>query len=173
MVGFKTLPKLCVVVAFGYSATVRSTGVAQEQSKKESFVSTFISKGDETTTEPLEVPETQPGEPPRYSVEWYLLPKPESRKELRKQLPWYLAKVVPEDCNVSITPQLGKRIRRYFSVCSVEWYFLPEPVCRTALRNSLPTYLAAMVPEDCSKPIMSMVEKRIRKFLSLSQDEQR
>ncbi|KAG6440145.1 hypothetical protein BBOV_II004225 [Babesia bovis T2Bo] len=59
MVSFNMLWKLCVVVAFGLSATATSTEVAQEQPKKESLVSGFSGTEDEHGTEPVEVNEEE------------------------------------------------------------------------------------------------------------------
>ncbi|EDO07636.1 SmORF protein [Babesia bovis T2Bo] len=125
MVASNMLWKLSVVVAFGFSATATSTEVAQEQPKKESFVSRFFGKKEEPTTKPEEVSksdnvetqeDTETEEPPKYSVEWFLLPKPENRKILRYRLPLELAQCVPKSCNKTILPVVEKRIREFFSL---------------------------------------------------------
>ncbi|EDO05205.1 SmORF protein [Babesia bovis T2Bo] len=176
MVAFNSFSKLCVVVALGLSATVTSTEVAQEQPKKESFVSRFFGKRDETATKRVEVQEKEnsdseedieTGEPSNYSVEWYLLPKPLNRATLRYRLPRDLYDVVPLDCNKPIAPEVEKRIRNYFSLHTIEWYLLPKPLNRAALRYSLPSNLSKKVPEDCREPIKPEVEERIRKYFSL------
>ncbi|EDO07002.1 SmORF protein [Babesia bovis T2Bo] len=103
--------KLCVLVAFGLSDTVTATDVAKDQPKKESLVSRFFGKGEQRATEPQQV-----SDPPKYSVEWYLLPEPESRKELREELPYHFLLAVPEDCNQPILPVVEKRIRKFLSM---------------------------------------------------------
>ncbi|EDO05470.1 SmORF protein [Babesia bovis T2Bo] len=233
MVNLNTLPRICVVVVFGYSATVTSTEVAQEKPRKESLDSGFFHKNDKPSTELPEVEES-----PMCSVEWYLLPKPENRVCLLEKLPFDVAKDVPWDCDEPIEPSLEKRIRKFFSLrgliftsmssypgldeinnvgqttqgsldgsfsskedepssksqevpepenmdsqeetdtagppkFSVEWYLLPKPENRKHLRNELPFDLAVALPEDCNEPILPVVEKRIRKFFSLSGKNQR
>ncbi|EDO06377.1 SmORF protein [Babesia bovis T2Bo] len=150
MVAFNMLWKLCVVVAFGLSVT--ATDVSQEEPKKESLVSGFSGTEDEHGTEP-----------PKFSLEWYLLPKPENRAALRYVLPRSLAKDVPEDYNKPIDPALGKVIRKYFLWYGFEWYLLAMPESRAALRYVLPKDLADMVPENFNKPIAPLVENDIRK----------
>ncbi|KAG6439994.1 hypothetical protein BBOV_III000695 [Babesia bovis T2Bo] len=119
MVNLNTLPKICILVAFGISATVTSTDVAQEQPKKEELISGISSKENQNATEHVEVAEPtkiDTEDPPKYSVEWYLLPEPESRKELRKQLPWAIAISVPKDCNEPIAPEVEQRIMEFSSL---------------------------------------------------------
>ncbi|EDO06000.1 SmORF protein [Babesia bovis T2Bo] len=222
MVSFNMLWKLCVIVAFGLSATVTATDVAKEQPKKESLDNRFPRKNEE---------------PPMYSVEWYLLPEPENRACLLEKLPFDVAKDVPEDCDEPIDSAVEKRIRKFFSLrgliftsmssypgldetnnvdqttqgsldssftnkedepssksqevpkpesmdteeetdtagppkFSVEWYLLPKPINRGSLRDKLPWEMRNAVPEDCNEPILPVVEKRIRKFFSLSEKEQ-
>ncbi|EDO07699.1 SmORF protein [Babesia bovis T2Bo] len=120
MVSFNTILKLGAVVAFGLSTTATSTEVAQEQPKKESFLSRFFGKRDEPTTKPEEVSKsdnvetqenTDTDDPPMFTVEWYLLPKPENRKQLRERLPPKLADAVPENCKEAIDPSVVKDIR--------------------------------------------------------------
>nr|BAN64780.1 small open reading frame [Babesia bovis] len=123
MVAINTLSKLCVLVAFGLSATVTATDVAQEQPKKESFVRRFFGKREEPATKPVEVqrPEnTETGEPAKFSVEWYLLPKPENREQLRDKLPLDVVICVPKDCNEPILPVIEKKIRDFFSLSEQE-----------------------------------------------------
>ncbi|EDO06630.1 SmORF protein [Babesia bovis T2Bo] len=124
MVAHRMLWKLCVVVAFGLSATVTATDVAQEQPKKEELKSGSLRKNGESTTKRQEVPEptktdtkedTDPKGPSKFSVEWYLLPKPINRATLRDILPWNLQNSVPKDCNEPILPVIEKKIRKYFS----------------------------------------------------------
>ncbi|EDO05210.1 SmORF protein [Babesia bovis T2Bo] len=182
MVAFNTLWKLCVVVAFGLSATATCTDVAQEQPKKESFVSRFFGKKEEAKTQPVEVQQeeitkaqenTDAEEPPKYSVEWYLLPKPQNRKHLRDKLPYDLAYFVQRNCNSPISPEVEREIREYLLLYTVDWYLLPEPESRTALRYSLPSNLASKVPENCNEPIDPELEKRIRKYFSSLQKKKR
>ncbi|EDO06184.1 SmORF protein [Babesia bovis T2Bo] len=239
MVSFNTFSKLCVVVALGLSAIATSTEVAQEQPKKESFVSRFFGKNEKSATKSHDVSEptkidTQKHSDtghPKYDVEWYLLPKPENRAALRGILSWFMARDVPEDCNVPISPKLEKRIREHFSwieqktvihsssadsnsinvgnpmkksivngpsgkkeeptteshdisqptntdtqenineeeppMYSVEWHLLPKPENRAAIRVFMPRYLAEDVPKDCSVPVSPKLEKRIREHFSL------
>ncbi|EDO06732.1 SmORF protein [Babesia bovis T2Bo] len=124
MVAFNMLWQLCVAVAFGLSATVTATDVAQEQPKKESLVSRFFGKRDNFTTKSHEkaIPmktksqeNTDKTDPPKYSLDWYLLPKPENRDALCYILPHDLLDALPEDCNEPIEPPLEKRIRERFS----------------------------------------------------------
>ncbi|KAG6440135.1 hypothetical protein BBOV_II000915 [Babesia bovis T2Bo] len=84
MVAFNMLWKLCVVVAFGLSATAISTDVAQEQPKKEALDIGISGKEDQQATELVEVTEptktdienqTETVEPPKSSLEWYSLHK--------------------------------------------------------------------------------------------------
>ncbi|EDO07800.1 SmORF protein [Babesia bovis T2Bo] len=191
MVAFNTFSKLCVVVAFGLSATVTATDVAQEQPKKESVVSGSFRKGEESATKPHKLPERNktyidPEEPPMFSIEWYLLPKPENRAYLLEKLPFDVAKDVPEDCDEPIDPALEKRIRKFFSLrgliftsmssyplevpepakYSVEWYLLPKPENRSRLIEKLPFDVAKDVPEDCNEPILPVLEKHIRDYFS-------
>ncbi|EDO07001.1 SmORF protein [Babesia bovis T2Bo] len=176
MVAFKMLWKLCVVVAFGLSATVTSTEVAQEKPKKKSLDSALSSKEDEPAVATQEATEpqntdteenTETVDPPMFSFEWFLLPKPENRGQLRGKLPWNLAIAVPKDYNKSIVPATEKRIRKFFSLGDVEWYLLPNPINRAALRYSLPRHLGLAVPKDCNKPISAILEKHIRDYFSL------
>ncbi|EDO06631.1 SmORF protein [Babesia bovis T2Bo] len=173
MVAFNILWKLC---AIGLSATATSSDVAQEQPKKESFLSRFFGKKEEAKTQPVEVQERdntdgkediETGEPPRYSVEWHLLPKPENRAALRSFLPRSLSRKVPEDCNEPIGPKLEKQIRNYFSLYGVEWFLLPEPESRAALRKALPSDIAKDVPEDCNKRMWCGLEEYIFKFFKI------
>ncbi|EDO06096.1 SmORF protein [Babesia bovis T2Bo] len=195
MVSFNTLPKLCVLVAFGLSATVTSAEVVPEQPKEQLDIGSLL-KNEEPSTKPVEVKETtkietqdhsETGEPPMFSVDWYLLPKPENREQLRDDLPFDMAKDVPEDCDEPIYPALEKRIRKFFSLrglifrnfkCyppelpepskySVEWYLLPKPQNRRYLRDKLPWHLYNAVPRDCNEPISPWVEKEIREFFSV------
>ncbi|KAG6440014.1 hypothetical protein BBOV_III001285 [Babesia bovis T2Bo] len=55
MIAFNMLWKICLVSAYGFCVTATSTDVAQEQSKKESFLSRFFNKKEEHGTEPVEV----------------------------------------------------------------------------------------------------------------------
>ncbi|EDO06097.1 SmORF protein [Babesia bovis T2Bo] len=176
MLSFNTLPKLCVLVAFGLSATVTSAEVVPEQPKKESLGSGFSRKNEEPSTKPVEVKETtkietqdhsETTEPPKYSVEWYLLPKPESRAALRYFLPTVLANTVPKNCNEPILPVVEKRIRKCIALYAVDWYLLPKPENRTALRYMLPSDLAEKVPDDYDEPIDPEVEELIRKYFSI------
>ncbi|EDO07150.1 SmORF protein [Babesia bovis T2Bo] len=175
MVTFNILWKLCLVVAFGLSATVTSTDVAQEQPKKESFLSRFFGKKESTATKPVEEKEasshntqgySDPNDPPKYSVEWYLLPKPENRAALRKALPSDIAEMVPKDYKRRIWSALEGCIIKFFKIEAAEWYLLPEPESRAALRYVLPSDLAAKVPEDSNEAIKPEVEKDIRKLFS-------
>ncbi|EDO05609.1 SmORF protein [Babesia bovis T2Bo] len=129
MVAFNTLPKLCVVVAFGLSTTATSTEVAQEQPKKESVVSGSLRKNDESTTKPVDLMlptkiETQDhcetGEPSSLSLEWLLLPEPQSRKRLLDELPFDLAIDVSMDFNEPIKSKTRNRIRKFFSLSEKE-----------------------------------------------------
>nr|BAN64594.1 small open reading frame [Babesia bovis] len=106
------------------------------------------------------------------NVEWLLLPKPENRMSLLEELPTNLSIAVPEDCNEPIDPSVEKDIRNYFSSYLVDWYVLPEPENRTALRKALPSDLVEKVPKDSKKQILPEVEKDIRKFFLLSHQEQ-
>ncbi|EDO05211.1 SmORF protein [Babesia bovis T2Bo] len=124
MVVFNMLWKLFVVVAFGLSATVTSTEVAQEQPKEESLIGGFSNEKESTVSKPSEVKEatgtstpgnSDPDEPPMFTVEWYLLPKPLNRATLRYMLPWNLQTAVPEDCKRPILPVVERQIRNYFS----------------------------------------------------------
>ncbi|EDO07151.1 SmORF protein [Babesia bovis T2Bo] len=115
MVGIKTLPTICILVAFGLSATVTATDVVQEQPKKDSVVSGSLRKNEESVAKPQEVSKSETDEPPMFSVEWYLLPKPLNRATLRYILPWTMILSVPEDCKKPILPAVEKRIRNHFS----------------------------------------------------------
>nr|BAN64200.1 small open reading frame [Babesia bovis]BAN65124.1 small open reading frame [Babesia bovis] len=180
MVALNMLWKLSIVVAFGFSATATSTDIAPEQPKKESFLSRFFGKNEKSATkshdvsEPTKIDTQKHSETglPKYDVEWYLLPKPENRAALRSFLPWYLSLSVPYDCNEAIETEVEQDIREYFLWSDFEWYMLPEPESRAALRFMLPSNLAAMVPEDCNEPIELAVEKQIWKYLSSSEHEQ-
>ncbi|KAG6440017.1 SmORF protein [Babesia bovis T2Bo] len=182
MVAFNMLWKVCLVGALGFSATVTSTEVAQEQSTQEGLDKGVCSKEKEQATELVEVPEPTRIDtpkhadivnPPKYSVEWYLLPKPQNRKYLRDKLPWHLYNAVPKDCNDPIDPLVEKEIREFFSVRSVEWYLESKPINRAALRYAIPAYLAEKVPLDCNEPISPATERRIRGFFSYSERMQR
>ncbi|EDO05209.1 SmORF protein [Babesia bovis T2Bo] len=182
MVAFNMLWKLCLVVAFGLSATATSTDVDQEQPKKESFVSRFFGKKEEAKTQPVEVQQeeitkaqenTDAEEPPKFSVEWYLLPKPINRATLRDKLPWIIQNTIPRDCNQPIASKSEELIREYIPRTYIRWYLLPEPESRTALRYSIPKDLANEVPEDYNEPIKPEVVKRIKKFFSLSINKQK
>ncbi|EDO05604.1 SmORF protein [Babesia bovis T2Bo] len=175
MVAFNTLPKLCLVVAFGLSTTATSTEVAQEQPKKESFLSRFFGKKEGPAAKTVDVKEptktdTQEHNDTRglfmYDVEWLLESKPENRAALRKALPSDIAKDVPEDCNKRMWSGLEEYISKFFKFYAIGWYLLPEPESRCALRYVLPPGLAAKVPEDCNVPIKPEVEKDIRKLFS-------
>ncbi|EDO06185.1 SmORF protein [Babesia bovis T2Bo] len=123
MVAFNTFSKLCVVVALGLSAIATSTEVAQEQPKKESFVSRFFGKNEKSATKSHYISEpkkittqenTDTAHLLMFPLEWYLLPYPINRKYLLKALPFDLAKKVPEDCNEPIDPKVEERIREFF-----------------------------------------------------------
>ncbi|EDO05226.2 SmORF protein [Babesia bovis T2Bo] len=147
-----------------------------DQPNKASFVSRLFGKKGEHDTKPHEIPQpinteteenTDPEEPPRYSVEWHLLPKQENRDALRYFMPWYISISVPKDCNEPIGPYLEKRIRKYFSLNIVDWFLLPFPENRAALRKALPSDIAEDVPEDCNKRMWCGLEEYIQKFFAL------
>ncbi|EDO06370.2 SmORF protein [Babesia bovis T2Bo] len=120
------------------------------------------------TTDPVDVPE-----PPKYSLEWYFVQKPENRKLLRDRLPYSTKAFVAPDCREPIAPVFEKRIRDYLSLYSVDWYLLPEPENRTALRYMLPEDLAAKVPENCNEPIDPELEELIREHFTVIEKKQR
>ncbi|EDO07574.1 SmORF protein [Babesia bovis T2Bo] len=177
MVAFNMLWKLCALVALGLSATATSTEVAQEQPTQEGLDIGIPGKEYEQATELVKVPEQDntdsekeiaTDEPPKYSVEWYLLPKPENRKQLCHDLPWYLFRLVPKNCKKPISTALMNQIRWYFSRRDLQWFLLPKQENRTALRKLLPIDVAAVIPEDCRKAIPSVYEKYIWTYFSLS-----
>eukprot|EP00371_Babesia_bovis_P001919 XP_001610566.1 SmORF [Babesia bovis T2Bo] len=135
------------------SADATTTNVSQP--KKGSFLSRFFSKNNKQ----VDIPDL-----PKYSLEWYFLPKEESRKHLRDRLPYASKGVVASDCRESIAPVFEKRIRDYLSLYTVDWYLLPKPENRATLRNSLPKDLVEKVPEDCMEHIEPEVEDYIRKY---------
>ncbi|EDO07801.1 SmORF protein [Babesia bovis T2Bo] len=129
MVAFNTFSKLCVVVAFGLSATVTATDVAQEQPKKESFLSRFFGKKDEAATEPMDMQKQENIEsqehinttgPSNLSVEWLLLPRRENRRALTYLLPDDLASKVPMRYIKPLDSELEERIREFFSLSAKE-----------------------------------------------------
>ncbi|EDO07147.1 SmORF protein [Babesia bovis T2Bo] len=177
MVAFNFLWKFCVVLTFGLSATVTSTDVAQDQPTHKALDSGISGKEDKHDTEPVEVQEeentkigkhTKSVEPAIYSVEWHLLPNPESRASLREELPSDLAAKVPKDCNKSIAPPVMNRILWYFSWRDLQWFLLPKPENRAALLELLPSDVAALVSKDCNKPVTTIVENYIWKYFNLS-----
>nr|BAN64801.1 small open reading frame [Babesia bovis] len=124
MVSLNALFKLFVVVAFGLSATATSTDVAQEEPKKESLINGISTENSSTASKDEEVKEatgtstpgnSDPDEPPMFTVEWYLLPKPLNRASLIDRLPWNLQTAVPRDCNQPILPVVEKRIRDHLT----------------------------------------------------------
>ncbi|EDO05221.1 SmORF protein [Babesia bovis T2Bo] len=171
MVAFNMLWKFSLVVALGLSATATSTEVAQEKPKKESFVSRFFGKSEEPDTKPQEVLEAAKtdkgkGGLPNYDVEWLLESKPENRAALLKAIPSDLATHVPKDYKKRMWSGIEEYMYVFFKIYATEWYLLPEPESRAALRYVLPRDLAAKVPEDCNEPIKTDVEKDIRRLFS-------
>ncbi|EDO08745.1 SmORF protein [Babesia bovis T2Bo] len=176
MVAFNMLWKLSVVVAFGLSTTVTSTDVAQEQLTQDTLDGGFFCENGDIATESQEVVEgdntdveeqIETPEQPMYSVDSHLLPETESVSSLREELPSDMDKEVLKDCEEPLEPAGQRRIKKIFSLYTLDWYLLSEQVSRTALRRSLPSYLADKVPEDCNEPIDPEVEERIRKYLPL------
>ncbi|EDO05471.1 SmORF protein [Babesia bovis T2Bo] len=124
MVAFNMLWKLSVVVALGLSATATSTDVAQEQPKKEELINGISTEKASTASKDEEVKEatgtstqgnSDPEEPSKFSVEWYLLSKPLNRASLIDMLPWNLQTAVPGDCKKPILPVVERQIRDHFS----------------------------------------------------------
>nr|BAN65328.1 small open reading frame [Babesia bovis] len=178
MVTFNILWKLCLVVAFGLSATVTATDVAQEQPKKESVISGSLRKNEESDTKLQEAPKASNTDKgtcglPNYDVEWLLESKPENRAALRKALPSDIAKDVPEDYKKRMWSGLEEYIFKFFNIYATGWYLLPEPESRAALRFMLPSNLAAKVPEDCNEPIDPELEQEIKKLFSKKFQKQR
>nr|BAN66230.1 small open reading frame [Babesia bovis] len=129
MLAFNMLWKLCVVVAFGLSATATSTEVAQEQPKKESLDSGISSEEEQIATEAVEVREpdntesqerTETTKPSPLSLEWLLLPRRENRTALTYLLPDDLASKVPMFGLKPIDPALEEEIRKFFSLSKEE-----------------------------------------------------
>ncbi|EDO06728.1 SmORF protein [Babesia bovis T2Bo] len=129
MLGFKTLPKLCAVVAFGFFTITTSSELAPEQPEKESSDIGSLRDNEEPSTKPSELqkppktftPEnTKTGEPSNLSLEWLLLPEPKSRKRLLDELPFDLAIDVSMDFNEPIKSKTRNRIRKFFSLSEKE-----------------------------------------------------
>ncbi|KAG6440004.1 hypothetical protein BBOV_III001195 [Babesia bovis T2Bo] len=129
MVAFNTFSKLCVVVAFGLSATASSTEVAQDQPTQEGSENGFFSEKDGVDTETVEVTEadnresqerTETTKPSALSLEWLLLPRRKNRMALTYLLPDDLASKVPVRSLKPLDPALEEEIRNFFSLSAKE-----------------------------------------------------
>ncbi|EDO05467.1 SmORF protein [Babesia bovis T2Bo] len=105
------------------------TDVALDQPKKESLASRFFGKREpgKESQDSAEATKTNTGEntetadPPKYSVEWFLLPKPENSAHLLEKLAFDMAKDVLKDCDEPIDSAVEKLIRKHFSVLQQQY----------------------------------------------------